>query len=228
MYCSKCHKQSPENFVTCAYCGAKLKPEKKKQPSVFIKKERFKIKVSFKTVVASLMIFAVVLTIAAIITATVTGSKPEKVVRSFIQSIQKQDEKLFYSLYDEGIKEYKKENRYYGDDETFFNMVSPMSESHLFYQEKCGEDYKLTYSVKAFETLSEEDLELFNEMLEKDFSYIKLPSRVDLLNVEITAKGEKGEYKSVYNDFLCMKIKGKWYKADKTVYTEYEKIKNAD
>ncbi len=228
MYSPKCHKQSPENFVNCAYCGAKLKPEKKKQPSVFVKKERLKIKLSFKTVISVLMIFAVVITVAAIFTATVTGSKPERVVRNFIQSIQKQDEKLFYSLYDEGIKEYKKENRYYGEDETFLNMVSPMSESNEFYTANCGENYRLTYSVKAFETLNDEDLLLFNEMLENDFSYIMLPSRVDLLNVEITAKGEKGEYKSVYNDFLCMKIKGKWYKADKTVFTEYEKLKKAD
>lgn len=228
MYCYKCHKRSPENFVNCAYCGAKLKPEKKKQPSVFIKKEKFRINVSFKTVVAILMIIAVLISVAAIFTATVTGSKPEKVVRGFVQSVQNQDDKLFYSLYDEGIKEYKKENRYYGEEETFNNMISPMVESDSFYKEKCGENYKLTYSINSFETLSADQLMLFNEMLEENFNYIKLPSRVDILNVEITAKGDKGEYKSVYNDFLCMKIKGKWYKADKTVYTEYEKIKTAD
>ena len=108
------------------------------------------------------------------------------------------------------------------------NMVLPVSESHEFYKEKCGEDYKLTYSIKEFETLEDEQLQIFTEMLETDFSYIKLPSRVDLLSVEITAKGEKGEYKSVYNDFWCMKIKGKWYKVDKTVYTDYEKIKTTD
>ena len=228
MYCHKCHKRNPENFVACAYCGASLKPEKKKQPSVFIKKEKLKINVSFKTVVAVLMAVAVVITIAAIFTATVTGSKPEKVVRSFVDAVQKQDGKLFYSLYDDDIKVYKKENRYYGEEETFQNMVLPMAESHAFYVEQCGEDYKLTYTIKSFETLSDEELLLFNEMLEKNFKYIKLPSRADILNVEITAKGEKGEYKSIYNDFLCMKIKGKWYKADKTIYTEYEKMKTAD
>lgn len=228
MYCHKCHKQSPENFVNCAYCGAKLKSEKKKQPSAFMKKERIRINLSFKTVLASLIAFASVIAVAAIFTATVTGSKPEKVVRNFIHSIQSQDENLFYSLYDDGIKEYKKENRYYGDEETLNNMVSPMRESYRFYKEMCGENFKLTYSVKAYETLGENDLQVFCEMLEKDFSYIKLPSRVDLLNIEVTAKGEKGEYTSVYNDFLCMKIKGKWYKVDKTVYTEYEKLKNAD
>lgn len=228
MYCHNCHKRSPENFQNCAYCGAKLAPEKKKLQSTFIKKENFKFKVPFKALVVALLVFATVISVAAIFTATVTGSKPEKVVRNFIRSVQTQDEKLFYSLYDEGIKEYKKENRYYGDEETFKNMVLPVSESHEFYKEKCGEDYKLTYSIKEFQTIDDEQLQIFTEMLETDFSYIKLPSRVDLLSVEITAKGEKGEYKSVYNDFWCMKIKGKWYKVDKTVYTDYEKIKTTD
>lgn len=228
MYCQECHKQSPENFVNCAYCGAKLAPEKKKQPSFFLKKQKRGKKPSFKTVVIGLLVFAVLLSVAAIFTATVTGSKPEKTVRSFVKAIINENEKLYYSLYDEGIKEYKKENRYYGEEETLENMVSPMHESNSFYEEKCGEDYKLSYTIKSYETLSDEELAVFNEMLESEFSYIKLPTRVDVLNVEITAKGEKGEYTSVYNDFWCMKIKGKWYKVDKTVYTDYEKQQTAD
>lgn len=228
MYCYKCHKRNPENFVNCAYCGAKLKPEKKKQPSAFLKKDMLTINISFRKIVIFLLCFATVITILAIFTATVTGSKPEKVVKNFIHSVQNQDEELFYALYDEGIKEYKKENRYYGDEETIAHIVLPMHESHEFYKDKCGDDYKLSYSVKSFETLDDEQLLLFNNILENDFSYIKLPNRVDILNVEIVAKGEKGEYKSVYTDFMCMKIKGKWYKADKTVYTEYEKIKTTD
>ncbi len=228
MYCHKCHKRSPENFANCAYCGAKLKPEKKKQPSVFVNKKSFKINFSFRNFVAVLMFVAVVIAIASIFTATVTGSKPERVVKNFIYSIQNQNEELFYSLYDEGIKEYKKESRYYGNEETVANMVAPMNESHAFYKEKCGDNYKLSYSVKSFETLDDEQLRIFNEMLEKNFSYINLPKRVDILNVEITAEGALGEYKSVYTDFMCIKIKGKWYKADKTVFTEYEKIKTTD
>ena len=27
---------------------------------------------------------------------------------------------------------------------------------------------------------------------------------------------------------MCMKIKGKWYKADKTIYTEYEKMRTTE
>lgn len=224
MYCQECHKQSPENFETCAYCGAKLAPKKKRQPSVFEKKNKKKRSIPLKLIVAGLLAFAVVLSIAAIFTATITGSKPERVVKNFVASISAQDEKLYYSLYDDGIKDYKRENRYYGEEETFENIVAPMHESHEFYKENCGESYKLTYSIKSYETLSEEDLVEFQKMLEEKFSYIKSPSRVDLLSVEIYCKGEKGEYTSIYKDFWCMKIKGKWYKVDKTVYSEFEKI----
>lgn len=224
MYCQECHKQSPENFETCAYCGAKLAPKKKRQPSVFEKKNKKQKPIPLKMIIAGLMVFALVLSIAAIFTATITGSKPERVVKNFVASISAQDEKLYYSLYDDGIKDYKRENRYYGEEETFENMVAPMHESHEFYKENCGENYKLTYSIKSYETLSEEDLVEYQKMLEEKFSYIKSPSRVDVLSVEIYCKGEKGEYTSIYKDFWCMKIKGKWYKVDKTVYTEYEKL----
>ncbi len=227
MYCRKCHKQSPDNFVICAYCGAKLNESPKKVPTAFLKKKEQNKKISFKTLLTVSLVFAVLLSMAAIITASVIGSKPEKIVKNFTMSIQNGDEKLYYSLYDSDIKSYKKENRYFGDDETFENMVSPMWESDAFYKEKCGENYKLSYSIKSSVSLSDNELITFNECLEKNFSYIKYPAKVELLNVEVTAKGEKGEYKSVYNDFWCMKIKGKWYKVDKNVYTEYIKIKPA-
>ncbi len=224
MYCRQCHKQSPENFETCAYCGAKLAPKKKRQVSASEKKEKKQRAIPFKAIVAGLVVFALVLSIAAIFTATITGSKPERVVKNFVAAISNQDEKLYYSLYDDGIKEYKRENRYYGEEETFENMVAPMLESHQFYKENCGEDYKLTYSIKAYETLSDDDLLRYQKMLEEKFSYIKTPSRVDVLSVEIYCKGEKGEYTSIYKDFWCMKIKGKWYKVDKAIFTEFEKL----
>ncbi len=224
MYCHECHKQSPDNFVNCAYCGAKLKPEKKKTPSHFVSKRKLKIKISFKTLIAVLLVFATVITVAAIFTATVTGSKPERVVKGFVRAVQSQDENLYYSLYDDGIKEYKKQNRYYADDETFNNMVAPLHESKDFYTSRCGENYKLSYSVESSRTLSETELAAFNKMLESQFSYINSASRVDVMSVEIHAKGKEGEYNSLYNDFWCMKIKGKWYKVDKTIYTEYQKI----
>ncbi len=227
MYCRKCNKHSPDNFVKCAYCGAKLSASDKKTPAAFIKKREIKGKPSLKTMVIISLVFSIVLSVAAVVTAVFTGSKPEKTVKAFASAIQNNDEKLYYSLFDDDIKQYKKENRYFGDEETFDNMVLPLAQSNEFYKKKCGADYKLSYSITSSVELNSEELKAFSECLEGQFSYIKLPDRVELLNVEITAKGELGEYKSIYNDFWCMKIKGKWYNVDKTVYNEYEKLRNS-
>lgn len=221
MYCNECHKQSPENFVTCAYCGAQLNSGKKKVPSRYIKKSHFKFKIPFKTVVVSLVILATVLAVAAAFTASFTGTKSEKVAKSFVASIENYNEELFYSLYDDNIKKYKQENRYFGEEETYEHFILPLKESDDFYKEKCGDGYTLTYNIKSTLTLTEKELQTFNGILEKSFEYIEFPSQVDILSVEITAKGENGGYTSMYNDFWCMKIKGHWYKVDKTVYTEY-------
>lgn len=224
MYCHKCHKQSPENFVNCAYCGAKLKPPKKKEPSKFQNKRKIKIDISLRTLLKFLIVVAAVLAVLAIITSIFTASKPEKVVKDFVHSVDTYDKELYFSLYDDNLIKYKKENRYFGDEETFNQMVIPVDDSDSFYKEKCGENFKLKYEVKSSTSLTDEELEVFNKMLESDFNYIVFPSQVDILSVEIIAKGDKGEYKSIYNDFWCMKIKGRWYMVDKTIYTQYENL----
>lgn len=226
MYCEKCHKQSPENFIACAYCGAKLSPSEKKAPSEFVKNKRFRFNLSLKTVLVGLVSLSVVLVIAAVFTASFTSSKPERLIKSFIKATQTEDADLYYSLFDDDIKEYKLNNRYFAEDETFNQMVLPMTTSHAFYTEKCGEDYKLTYKVVSSESLSENELARFNEVLENNFSYIRFPKQVEIISVDVTARGEKGSYTSRYNDFWCMKIKGKWYRVDKNVYNEYLNMEN--
>lgn len=221
MYCENCHKQSPENFINCAYCGAKLDSPKKKVPSKFVKKQGFKFKYSLKKVTVVLVGIAVVLVIAALLTSSFTASKPEKIIKNFVKATQTENANMYYALFDNNIKEYKLNNRYFAEDETFKQMILPMTTSHAFYTEKCGEDYKLTYSVVSKRSLDEKELKAFDDVLESNFSYIEFPSQVEVISVDVVAKGEKGVYTSRYNDFWCMKIKGKWYKVDKTVYTEY-------
>ncbi len=221
MYCDECHKQSPDNFVTCAYCGAKLKSHKKKPPSKFVKKKRTDREISLKSVIAILVAFATVLGIAAVLTASITGAKSENVVETFVKAVRNEDEELYYSLYDEYIKEYNKNNRYFADDETYAQMVLPVKESSDFYVQKCGEEYELSYEITQTTSLDETELQRFKDLLSSRFGYVELPSKVDILNVSIHAEGETGEYTSVYNDFWCMKIKGKWYIVDSAISTEY-------
>lgn len=226
MYCDKCHKQSPENFITCAYCGAVLSPHKKKAPSKFVKKQGGKFRLSLKNLLAVLVSFALLLVVAALFTSLFTATKPERVVKSFVKATQSADADLYYSLYDDNVKKYKLNNRYFAEDETYEQMVLPMRNSNEFYTDKCGEGYKLTYNIKSSSTLTEEQTGAFNEVLESSFSYIESASRVDVISVEIIAKGDEGTYTSQYTDFWCMKIKGKWYKVDKSIYTEYLNTEN--
>ncbi len=223
MYCEKCRKQSPDNFQNCAYCGASLAPKKKKEPERFKKKFDFKFKLSMKTFLKISLAVAVVLTVCAVITAVFTSSKPEGVVKNLVKAIETNDKELYVSLYDEYLYEYKKDNRYFGEEETFNNISSPVNESREFYKEKCGDDFKLKYSVETSETLGEAEVLSFSEVLEHSFGYVAYPSKVEILSVEIIAKGEKGDYKSVYNDFWCMKIKGRWYVVDKSIISEFTK-----
>ena len=221
IYCDKCGKKNPENFITCAYCGEKLNTQKKKDSSRFAKTRKRKERRLFKTKLEVLIVLGVVIVVGVISMAIISGSRPEKLVDKFIEAIHTSDKDLYYSIFDDNIKRYKKENRYFGEEETFEQIILPMSQSGDFYKEKCGDDYKLTYKVTSEEILSEEKLQGFIEVLETGFGYIETPSKVIKFCVEVKAKGENGEYKSVYNDFWCMRIKGHWYKVDKTIYSEY-------
>ncbi len=223
MYCEKCHRHSPANFQNCAYCGVPLALEKKKAPEKFKKKFDFKIKVSLKTLVSISLVIALLLSVSAVVTAVFTSSKPEGVVKNFVKAIETSDKELFVSIYDKYLYEYKKEYRYFGHEETFNQLSSAVDESREFYSQKCGSNFKLKYEVKESKSLTDSELTIFNDVLEHSFKYMTFPSQVEILSVEITSNGEEGEYKSIYNDFWCMKIKGKWYIVDKTVSAEYMK-----
>ena len=221
MYCDKCHKQSPDNFITCAYCGAKFGSKKKKEPHRFVKKRERKQRLSFKNWLRIAIAVGVVLVIAAVITAVFLDSKPETVVKQMVAAVETCDEEAYYKLYDENIISYKTENHYFGDEETYAQVVLPLTERHEFYKSQCGEEFELTYYIKSERELADEELEKFNKLLETEFGYMEFPTKVEILELEIVAEGELGEYKSVYDEFWCMKIKGNWYLVDKTVVADY-------
>lgn len=211
MYCDNCHRQSPDNFVNCPYCSAPLKNNKRKKPQKFTKKKEHRKPVSFKTAVIITVAVAFVLAIVAIVTGAITGAKPDKVIKTMVTAIEANDAKLYYSLYDEQIKEYYKENWYYGDEETFDAVTKPLNESRDFYISKCGEDFTLEYKINDITYISDEALEGANENLQASFNYTQFPTKVAFLDFEIEAKGEKGTYKTVYDKLTCLQINGKWY-----------------
>ncbi len=211
MYCDNCHRQSPDNFVNCPYCSAPLKTNKSKKPQKFTKKKELKKPVSFKTTVIIVVAIAFVLAVSAVVTGAITGSKPDKVIRTMVTAIESNDAKLYYSLYDEQIKEYYKDNWYYGDEETFDAVTKPLSESRDFYILKCGEDFSLDYKITDITYVTGDSLVSVNNSLQLSFNYSEFPTKVAFLDFEIEAKGEKGTYKSVYEKLVCLQIGGKWY-----------------
>ncbi len=212
MYCDNCHRQSPDNFVNCPYCSAPLKNNKRKKPQKFVKKKERKKPISFKTLVIGVVIVAALLAISAVVTGVLTGSKPDNVVKTMVTAIQNNDAELYYSLYDDQIIEYYKENFYYGDEETFDSLVRPLTESREFYISECGEDFSLKYKIIDVEYLSQEELDEYLDTLSTFYNYGKLPQKTAILKFEVEAKGEKGSYKSVYSYFYCSLINGRWYK----------------
>lgn len=212
MYCNKCKKQSPDNFENCAYCGAKLKKEKtKKLPKINYGVD-FKF-LSKKNAVISLVIVAAVVSLFCCIIGITTGGKPETVLKTMVNSIKNNDEKSYFTIFDEDLKKYKKEYVYYTDEALSEGLTLPMSESNLFYKKTCGENYKLKYTVKKTEYYDNDEITGLNEKLSELYGYTHKVSKAVVFDFEIKAKGEKGEYSSVYKDFTCIKISGKWYKS---------------
>lgn len=214
MYCEKCHRRCPDNFVTCPYCSAKLKSEEIKQPTKFSKNKHQNKYITLKSLVAVAVAIAALLAVAAVVTVFFTGTKPETVVKTFTRALNRNDETLYFSMYDEQIAEFKKENRYYEDEETFAAMTEPLEQSVSFYKEQCGEDFRVSYSIAETEYFTEEQLESLNKQLSESYGYDVLPQKAANLKVEINVKGSEGTYKTVYDSFICIKFGRKWYKCD--------------
>ncbi|MBE6795332.1 MAG: hypothetical protein E7533_01975 [Ruminococcaceae bacterium] len=214
MYCEKCHRQSPDNFERCAYCSApfetKKKPESVKKNIKKFKKRR----ISKKTVIICVVAFAFVMALSAIITGVVTGVKPERVVSSLSVAIEQNDSKLYYSLYDEQMKEYKKSNWYFSDEETNKAMVEPLVKSINFYTEMCGEGFTINYEIEDVYYFSDSELESLCGVLAETYSYDVMPKKAARIDFVLYVKGEKGEYETVYKDFYCIKFGSEWYRLE--------------
>ena len=214
MYCEKCHRQSPDNFERCAYCSApfetKKKPESVKKNIKKFKKKRM----SKKTVIICVVAFAFVMALSAIITGVVTGVKPERVVSSLSVAIEQNDSKLYYSLYDEQMKEYKKSNWYFSDEETNKAMVEPLVKSINFYTEMCGEGFTINYEIEDVYYFSDSELEILCGVLAETYSYDVMPKKAARIDFVLYVKGEKGGYETVYKDFYCIKFGSEWYRLE--------------
>lgn len=212
MYCEKCNKQSPENFKHCAYCGAAF-PQKKKEPknATFLQSVKKLRMPTMKSRVLSLITVAVILAVAAIITGVFTGSKPDSLIRTLVHSIEKNDEEMNYTLYDDYIKSYNREYLYFDDEVVLTEMTHSMRRSNEFYTIRCGEKFNLSYTVDSVTYVSEDELKEINDYLVETYNYEKTANKGAKLGFTIYANGSEGSYESVYTDVYAIRIGGKWY-----------------
>lgn len=214
MYCSKCHKQSPDNFTSCAYCGAPFKHKKKPSARRFGVKEQKRSFLSSGKKSVAVVVFAAVIVLVSVGVGIFTGAKPGSIVKKTVKAVQNGDEALYCSVYDDCYKEYCRQNIYFDDAAVSEALASPMNETDEFYTAECGEGYKLHGKVKSVDYLSESELEKLNAELTVNYGYTKEASKAAKLNVEITAEGPAGKYTSVYKDYVCIRLGGKWYRCD--------------
>lgn len=214
MYCDNCHKQSPDNFKNCAYCGAELIQPKKPAPSRFVKKERKRSGVSVKVRVAAIIAVAAVIAVAAAVTASFTSSKPESVIKIMTAAIQGNNAEKYYTIYDDSYKAFKKDSAFYDDERTFEELTSPLCKSDDFYISRCGENYKLTFVIDSVDYFTAEELTEYCDYLSEYCGYTKLPKEAARVNFKVYAKGDSGEYESIYRDFCCHRLGSKWYKSE--------------
>ena len=82
MYCSKCKKQSPDNFDRCAYCGAKLNKGAAKKAVLPKFKDRKHRAVSLKAVAVSLVAAASLIAVLSIAVGIFTSKKPDSLIKT--------------------------------------------------------------------------------------------------------------------------------------------------
>jgi hypothetical protein len=212
VYCEKCNKQSPENFKHCAYCGAAFH-KKKKEPkeNVLINKIKAYRMPTMKSRVLSLITIAVILAVAAIITGVFTGSKPDGLIKTLVNAVEANDEELYFTLYDDYIKSYNKEYLYFDDEVVLTEMTQSMRRSNEFYTIRCGEKFKLSYTVDSVVYIDEDELKDINDYLTETYSYEKTANKGAKLSFTVYANGNLGTYESIYTDVYAIRIGGKWY-----------------
>lgn len=213
MYCSKCKKQSPDNFTICAYCGAKLKADTAKKHIIYKTDEKRIHLPRPKSIVATFIATAVIIALVSGIVGIATGGKPESVLKLISSATEEKNSEKYLGLYDEFYKEYEKENRYYSEDELKAALCEPLFESAGFYEKTCGEDFKIKYKQESIRYITGEELDAINEALLNDYGYYKACSKAAVIDFSLEVKGSLGEYTTVYKEYYCIKLSGRWYKA---------------
>ena len=104
MYCRICHKENPDNFDTCIYCGTSLAPEKK---AGFLKsRNSLSEKITPFRVFSAFAALCLVLFTVFSVAASEKKEHPEKTARAYAAAIETGDKDAYAVLYDSEYKRY--------------------------------------------------------------------------------------------------------------------------
>lgn len=209
MYCENCHRENPDNFDTCIYCGTSLQPEKKAGFLRYRASLREKV-----TPIAVFTSFAALCALLALIFssyAVISKEHPEKVAFSYARCVENNDAYGYSLLLCEEYKSFKLKHVYYTQEELYKALKSTLFEVNEFYKEKCGDDF--TVKCKVTDTVYADDKMIgeINSYCRENLLFEKEIEKAAKLKVTLDVGGGEGKYTTVITDFICVKTDGIWY-----------------
>lgn len=223
MYCRNCGKKMDDNAVFCRYCGVKIEDqdsnthretkEEKYWNSKPGKEKSNKKKIPPAIIGTAAVILVLVLLVSIFFKKRGNQNSAEDVAVAAEKYMLEQDIDKYYSLLAPPYESYMVgSGSWYKDAEDFKQSLLEWDEGYRDEMiNRCGEDFKAQYLVEKSNSYDEEELNLTQFKLARDYDYelneIEAATVVDVL---IKGSGSKGEA-SWTHEIGCVKIGGKWY-----------------
>ncbi len=209
MYCEICHKENPENFDLCIYCGTSLKPEKKAG--------YLKYRNSLWGKITALNVFTVFLSFCLLLAAIygiktlIKKENPEKTAFAYAASIQKNDINSYFSILYDDYKEYNLKYKYYKKENYNDAVKSQYAEIIDFYNGECGEKFKIKCKVLEIDYAFEKEVYDIDLYCSNELKFESNIEKAAKLKIAFNVKGELGKYTTIISDFISIKVNGEWY-----------------
>lgn len=223
MYCRKCGKEINDTAAFCRYCGEKV--ENQGSPAdKEIKEEKYwkngpGREKSNKKKMPQIMLGVVAVIVVIVLVVSVFGKKSgaknsaENVAVASEKYKLEQNIDKYYELLAPPYENYMAgSGGWYQNAEEFKQSLLEWDEDYRNEMiNRCGEDFKVNYSVEKTISYDEEELNAVQSYLARDYDYegdeIEAAAVVD---VRIEGSGSKGEVDWTH-EISCVKIGGKWY-----------------
>ena len=209
MYCEICHKENPENFDLCIYCGTSLKPEKK---AGYLKyRNSLWSKITPFNVFTVFISFCIIITTIFGVRVLIKKEHPEKTAFSYASSIQKNDINIYFSILFDEYKDYNLKYKYYKQENYNEDIKSQYAEIKDFYNSKCGEKFKIECKVLEISYALEKEVSDINLYCSNELKFTSNIEKAAKLKISLNASGKLGKYDTIIPDFVSLKIDGVWY-----------------